>query len=376
MPQPLMTLDPPYRLTAKDLTFRFIGWTSVDDVNDPHVRLTLNGVEAPIALKVRPDAQAAFPDESILGLAAEVDFRALLAAASPASLKVPFLLEAELTSDRRVRTFEYAVTDEWLAHVFERPMKARRIPPERLQIRVAGAAAGEYHQTGCKVAEQIVDLLRGAGDSLRAHRDILDFGCGPGRVTSVLHDLHPSARLRGVDIDADAISWAQSELSDIADFQVGGTRPPLPFKAETFDLIVCISVFTHFPEGMQWLWLSELRRVLKPGGVLLTSKLDPDTLQLPHDVRAEGVAKGFVYWSDADATAGLPDFYRLAYHTRDYVQRHWSQYFEVLHIGSRDLNGAQDAVLLRRPRHALSWLPAPVRQALYALRARLVRTRS
>jgi SAM-dependent methyltransferase len=188
-------------------------------------------------------------------------------------------------------------------------------------------------------------------------------------VISWIRDLHPTARLYGSDIDAEAIGWAQENLRDVGEFRVNRPEPPLPFADEQFDLVYSISIFTHLPEEMQWPMLHELRRILKPGGVLLTTKLDPAAYDLPPEVSAAGARDGFAYWGDADATDGLPGFYRLAYHTREYVEREWGRYFEVLHVGSHDLNNTQDAVLLRRPRHALSWLPSPVRKRLHRLKA-------
>lgn len=47
-------------------------------------------------------------------------------------------------------------------------------------------------------------------------------------------------------------------------FQTIAPTPPLPYRDDQFDIIYCISVFTHFDEEMQDLWLHELTRVLNP----------------------------------------------------------------------------------------------------------------
>ena len=358
-----LTLNPPYRLEDGDLTVVLRGWAEVDDPGAPAISLSLNGRETPLTVYDQAGIQRHFPGMKALGFQADVDFKALFAGLEPSE---PFLLEATVVSDHRRRTFEYSVTPKWLEAVFGRPLRARRIPPEPLQIRVAGAAAGEFHRTGGVVADQIAAILQANGRPLRSHGRILDFGAGPGRVLDCIHDRHPAAQLSGSDIDPEAIAWASEQLADIADFHVNGAAPPLPFADESFDFVYAISVFTHLPREMQWGWLSDLRRVLKPGGLLLTTKLNHAAYDLPPEVKAAGAQEGFVYWGDAAATEGLPGFYRLAYHSHDYVRREWGRYFEVLHIGSHDLNGSQDAVLLRRPRHALSWLPAKTRRALHA----------
>ena len=359
----LISLDPPYRLGDDDDTFEFRGWAQIEDEAHPDVCLHINGVAAPVARRVLPAFEIKFPGVKAVGLTATVRFADLL----PTPPEEPFLLTATVTSGRWSRTFEYEVSEGWTRRVFGRAVKRRRIPPEHLQFRIAGSASGWYHGSGRVVADRIVAILAGAGHPIGGFRTILDFGCGPGRILPSIRELAPRARLFGSDIDAEAIGWASGALGDVASFCANDTEPPLPFPDETFDLIYSISIFTHLPEDMQWRWLAELRRVLKPGGILLTTTLDPGEYDLPEAVKADGAARGFAYMGDAFLPEGMPDFYRLAYHTHDYIRERWSAYFEVLSIGSHDLNYSQDSVLLRRPRHAFSWLPSGVRKRLHRL---------
>jgi SAM-dependent methyltransferase len=362
------TLDAPYRLDAGQDDFVFRGWAEVDDEDRPDIRLTVNGVDVPLVASREPHERMKYPDMKACSFKAPVRFSELLAATTPSE---PFLLTATLTSDHRRRVFEYGVSAAWLKEVFGRPLRPRPIPPEALQVRVTGAAAGQFHLSGVTAVDQLQAALARAGRPLGDYRRILDFGCGPARLTGVVRDRAPGAALFGCDIDAEAIAWCRSALGDVADFQVNGETPPLPYPDESFDLVYCVSIFTHLPDEMQWPWLAELRRVLRPGGVLLTTKLDPAAYDLPEAVRREGVERGFVYWGEAKETDGLPGFYRLAYHTREFIEREWSAYFEVLHVGSHDLNFTQDSVLLRRPRHGLSWLPSGLRKGLHGVAAAL-----
>ncbi|HEX3701170.1 MAG TPA: class I SAM-dependent methyltransferase [Phenylobacterium sp.] len=368
-----ITLDPPYRIPAEADSYLFHGWAEVDDPANPELRLVLNGVELPFRTHTNlPNFEDSFPGKRALGLYGRVKFQAWAEKVAPGEIVEPVLLNVTVVSDGRRRNFEYEVTAEWLSRTFGRPLKPRRTPPEHLQIRVTGAAAGAYHAEGRKVADRIAAILEGAGRPLGSHRRILDFGCGPGRVVASMKDLHPQGRFFGCDIDEEAIAWARENLGDIADFRVNGATGPLPFADESFDFIYGISILTHLPEAMQWGVLAELRRILKPGGLFLTTKLDPFAYNLPEAVKTEAGERGFAYWGSASRTDGLPDFYRLAYHTAAYVEREWGRYFEVVHLGSQDLNYSQDAVLLRRPRHALSWLPRPVRRALHGMKTALL----
>lgn len=115
-------------------------------------------------------------------------------------------------------------------------------------------------------------------------------------------------------------------------------------------LIFGISVFTHLPEGMQFEWLEELRRITKPGGYpILTTSGEKNYSHLPPDLRRIVETKGFYY---LDGTYGqsiwLPAFYQNTFHSLDYIRREWSRYFDVLDTQLARLESHQDTVLLRR----------------------------
>ncbi|HEY9219086.1 MAG TPA: hypothetical protein VIO94_13625, partial [Phenylobacterium sp.] len=140
----LLTLDPPYRLGDQDILFTFAGWCEVNDEAAPDVALTLNGMPVALETYPRPQVRMHFPGIDVRGVRAEVDFRQVFVDRPElADGRGGFLLRAELRSDHRLRTFEYAVSDAWMAGVFGGGA-ARRVPPDELQIRVSGAAAGGF----------------------------------------------------------------------------------------------------------------------------------------------------------------------------------------------------------------------------------------
>lgn len=99
--------------------------------------------------------------------------------------------------------------------------------------------------------------------------NILEWGCGPGRVIQHVGKLLGSrAKLFGTDYNEASIRWCLAAMPDIS-FAMNGLAPPLPFEGASMDAIYNISVFTHLSEEMHYAWISELHRVLKPGGVLL-----------------------------------------------------------------------------------------------------------
>lgn len=344
-----ITLNPPYVLGADDARKTLLGWCEVDDEQAPGVSVRINGSPAPLVLSPRPQVRNHFPGMQVRGIRVDADFATLLRESDRMQDQGGFLLSVQVRSDDRERTFEYGVTREWLRAVFGEDLAPYPMPPAHLQIRVAGAAAGGFVAAGRRVACQIEDLLNAHASGFPTTGRVHDFGCGPGRVTQALAVRHPAATFSGSDIDAEAIDWCAAEMGRVGRFFLNAPRPPLALADAELDLAFSISIFTHLPEDMQNAWLAELRRVIRPGGHLVTTKLNPSAYDLPPGVAAAARETGFAYFGEARAVDGLPDFYRLAYHSEDYVRRVWGQHFEVLHVGAHDLNDTQDAVILRRP---------------------------
>jgi SAM-dependent methyltransferase len=115
---------------------------------------------------------------------------------------------------------------------------------------------------------------RGAYECIRSavpHQDgqtILDFGCGSGRVLRWFA-AEPGVHLTGCDVYAPSIAWMHGSFDPAIKLYVNDAMPPLPEINDRFDLICCSSVFSHLT---QWApWVLELRRVLRPGGILVAS---------------------------------------------------------------------------------------------------------
>lgn len=140
------------------------------------------------------------------------------------------------------------------------------LPSRRLRVKVAGTADLDWFlEGGALAAESIRDALARQGVSADALGPLLDFGCGCGRVTRRWRE-RPG--VHGSDTSSEAIAWCRRNLP-FGRFEVNGLAPPLAFDDESFELIYALSVFTHLPVDLQRAWLRELRRVLRPDGLLL-----------------------------------------------------------------------------------------------------------
>ncbi|MGI8476176.1 MAG: class I SAM-dependent methyltransferase, partial [Thermomicrobiales bacterium] len=93
---------------------------------------------------------------------------------------------------------------------------------------------------------------------------VLDCGCGYGFTLHVLQAL-TGARLVGLDLGLDRLRAARERLGGRIAY-VRGSAMDLPFADGTFYKIVSSEVLEHLPDDR--LAISEMARVLKPGGTL------------------------------------------------------------------------------------------------------------
>ncbi len=158
--------------------------------------------------------------------------------------------------------------------------------PENLSVRVKNRLSGEpalppgkliyligahtspmfFLDSGRSATQVIRKVLNKNGLKIEQFRDVLDFGCGVGRIIRHWRTT-PGPAWHGTDYNPDLIEWCRNHLK-FADFRVNTLSGELPYEAESFDFIYAFSVFTHLSEQLQLFWLNELWRVLRPGGFL------------------------------------------------------------------------------------------------------------
>jgi SAM-dependent methyltransferase len=103
-------------------------------------------------------------------------------------------------------------------------------------------------------------------EELRPGERVLDLGCGAGEFTAEL--ARAGALVVGVDVAEAALERARSRNPGL-DFRLAPIDGPLPLEDNAFDLVWSSEVIEHVADTARW--LSEVRRVLVPGGRLLLS---------------------------------------------------------------------------------------------------------
>jgi len=104
---------------------------------------------------------------------------------------------------------------------------------------------------------------------------ILDFGTGIGGSLPFLAQKFPAAALTALDVSRRSLEIAEHRNPGMANFVLhdGGEHFSLPRGA--FDLIFTSCVFHHIPQTEHVGLFSQLRQLLKPGGVMITFEHNP-----------------------------------------------------------------------------------------------------
>ncbi len=144
-------------------------------------------------------------------------------------------------------------------------------PPARLRVLVmTGDDPARFFHGGRTSATAIRDALARAGTAPSDFRDVLDFGCGCGRVAR--HFRNEAWSLHGCDYNASAIEWCEQNLPFMSS-AVNRLKPPAPYPDDSFDLVYAVSVLTHLTDAVSRAWIREWQRMIRPGGVLLVTTI-------------------------------------------------------------------------------------------------------
>jgi SAM-dependent methyltransferase len=181
-------------------------------------------------------------------------------------------LVIEVTVQRALRRSGYLLLEACAA------LSGRRdfIPPSWLPL----SGDGDFKGVGIGFFRYFVELGK-----LKPDDHVLDVGCGLGRMALPLTAyLDPGrGRYTGFDVDRRAIRWCQQRISpDHGNFEfqhadvlnraynphgrLDGATYRFPYGEASFDFVISASVFTHMLPGEVENYLSEIARVLRPGG--------------------------------------------------------------------------------------------------------------
>jgi ubiquinone/menaquinone biosynthesis C-methylase UbiE len=129
--------------------------------------------------------------------------------------------------------------------------------------------AGREHEM---FRQHVLELAALAGDEC-----LLDAGCGTGMMALRIVARYPGCIVHGIDISPKMIAVARCDAEEqglTADFRVGSiTR--LPYPDAFFDVAITNIMYHHLDLAEKRQAVTEIARVLKPGGRYISAEFGP-----------------------------------------------------------------------------------------------------
>ncbi len=142
------------------------------------------------------------------------------------------------------------------------PMRGDRARTAEYFSRLAGT-----YGDGAYYGKRRAAVLRAIASEINAARDVLDLGCGNGANLREFVGPDASKMLVGADLTFEMVATARVRVP--AARVVRADASAIPFRGARFDLVFCSHVLQFV--GDLDLTLDEIRRCLRPGGVLIAT---------------------------------------------------------------------------------------------------------
>ncbi|GFZ81905.1 malonyl-[acyl-carrier protein] O-methyltransferase [Paenibacillus marchantiophytorum] len=171
-------------------------------------------------------------------------------------------------------------------------MSIRTLDIERQFHRSAAGSYDAHAKVQRIMAEQLASSLRVKVEGNLEPTSMLEIGCGTGTLTKMLVDEWPRASITAIDMAPGMIEAAKQRISASRLVNGGGQPDQVSFihadvekwsvdtQESSFDLIVSCACFQWLRAPRQT--LNHLRRLLRPGGLLVFTTFGPRTFDELH----------------------------------------------------------------------------------------------
>jgi SAM-dependent methyltransferase len=282
------------------------------------------------------------------------------------------------------RTFRGADDDFWFWLNTEGYRQSERLrsilpslPDDDLQVNTIGSSGDNALKEAFGAYGLFTGLFRAHVGALGEGTRVLDFGCGWGRMLRFFLRDVDQANLWGLDPGRFLIN-ACRRTNPWCQFVEGRRMPPSPFASGYFDLIYSYSVFSHLSEAAHRVWLDEIQRILRPGGLLVATTWQREHIQRSEHLRSADPSSRSAWhqdlaaiWLDnphwlAEYDAGRfcyqpysvethpwsydqgVSYYGEACIPEQFVRSEWAAAFDVLEFINDRTRCAQNVIVVRR----------------------------
>tara|TARA_R110000751_G_scaffold41702_6_gene97607 strand:- start:1744 stop:2529 length:786 start_codon:yes stop_codon:yes gene_type:complete len=149
-----------------------------------------------------------------------------------------------------------------------------------------------FNTIGNRFKDLLIEFAR-----LNPNSDILDVGCGTGRLAKSLCSFLDGGTYVGIDVNKRYVKYCSDtykrsnfafERIDVnnGEFNPNGAIEPqdfkFPYKDSSFDISVSIALFNHMQAKSIYRYIAEMSRVLRPNGILFFTAIILNSHSIPH----------------------------------------------------------------------------------------------
>ena len=248
------------------------------------------------------------------------------------------------------------------------------VPPNSsMRKTTASGSIRKYFTSGIECYVPIVVMAEKYGLNLRdGNLNILDFGCGVGRVLLQFTRNYSNNNYYACDIDDTSINFIKRNYKNVKSYANDHT-PPLDYRDSSFDLIYSISIFSHLNLEDQDAWLAELSRVVNKDGYLfltiegshsikwwLAEAFNMNESDAQNKLKNEGfIFKEYDNWKKTTKSSnifrassqlvGVKSAYGSMALSKCFINKNWNKYnLEVIDIIEGVVGTRQDLVILKK----------------------------
>jgi ubiquinone/menaquinone biosynthesis C-methylase UbiE len=165
-------------------------------------------------------------------------------------------------------------------------------------------ANGTWESNG-QYTQVLIDLLRQAGLTAANRKTLLDIACGGAFFLE--YSQASFKQVFGCDISRVGLDEARARCPQLKLCEANGEF--LPFHNQAFDIVTCLGSLEHFLNPSQA--LVEMRRILKPGGIIMILvPINPDWAV--YDIQPTEIVMDPPEWEKTFQRAGLQTLVTIA----------------------------------------------------------------
>jgi SAM-dependent methyltransferase len=244
-------------------------------------------------------------------------------------------------------------------------------PPDEIQKNFVGSSGESNLKEAFKFYSEVKSYATKLGRSLTPESQILDFGCGWGRLIRFFLKDVVSENICGIDVDPEMVDICRQTVR-YGNYSTVKPQPPAGFADNTFDIIYAYSVFSHLSEAVHIQWVEEFSKILKPGGILIATTQARNFIEFCRSLRGQTNDFGWhkaLANSFTDTEAALADydsgkflysptgggsvrdasFYGEAIISPAYVKREWSKYLTFCDFVDDPAKCNQAVIVMQKP---------------------------